>query len=108
MSKETLDQFIQQISESEELQTRIGEGIDADSLIALGAEHGCEFSADDLAADVELSDEELDGVAGGMLSVPNNVPSLTYSGSRFRMGTDQPGDWANPSFSDSTGYGGKK
>jgi predicted ribosomally synthesized peptide with nif11-like leader len=66
MSKENLDQFIQQISESEELQARIGEEIDADSLIALGAEHGCEFSAEDLTAGAELSDEELDGVAGGL------------------------------------------
>jgi predicted ribosomally synthesized peptide with nif11-like leader len=66
MSKENLDQFIQQISDSEELQTRIGEEIDADSLIALGAEHGCEFSAENLAEGVELSDEELDGVAGGL------------------------------------------
>ena len=32
--------------------------MDADSLIALGPEHGCEFSAEDLAAVVELSDEE--------------------------------------------------
>jgi predicted ribosomally synthesized peptide with nif11-like leader len=66
MSKENLDQFIQKVTDSEELQARIGEEIDADSLIALGAEHGCEFSAEDLAADVELSDEELDGVAGGL------------------------------------------
>jgi predicted ribosomally synthesized peptide with nif11-like leader len=84
MSKENLDQFIQKVTDSEELQARIGEEIDIDSLIALGAEHGCEFSAEDLAADVELSDEELDSVAGGMLSVPNNVPSLTYSGGKFR------------------------
>ena len=108
MSKENLDQFIQKVTDDEQLQARIGEEMDADSLIALGAEHGCEFTADDLAAGAELSDEELDGVAGGMLSVPNNVPSLTYSGGKFRMVTDQPGDWANPSFSDSTGYGGKK
>ncbi len=66
MSKETLDQFIQQISDSEELQARIGEEIDGDTLIALGAEHGCEFSAEDLVENAELSDEELDGVAGGM------------------------------------------
>ena len=66
MSKESLDQFIQQISDSEELQTRIGEEIDIDSLIALGAEHGCEFTAEDLAENPELSDEELDGVAGGL------------------------------------------
>ena len=65
MSKENLDQFIQKVTDSEELQTRIGEEIDADSLIALGAEHGCEFTADDLTASAELSDEELDGVAGG-------------------------------------------
>ena len=65
MSKETLDQFIQQISDSEELQARVGEEIDSDSLIALGAEHGCEFSAEDLQESAELSDEELDSVAGG-------------------------------------------
>jgi predicted ribosomally synthesized peptide with nif11-like leader len=65
MSKENLDQFIQQISDSEELQTRIGDEIDTDALIALGAEHGCEFTAEDLTEYAELSDEELDGVAGG-------------------------------------------
>ncbi len=65
MSKENLEQFMNQVADSEELQTRIGEGIDSDSLIALGAEHGCEFSVDDLTAGAELSEEELDGVAGG-------------------------------------------
>ena len=66
MSKENLDQFIQKVTDDEQLQTRIGEEIDADSLIALGAEHDCEFTADDLTASAELSDEELDGVAGGL------------------------------------------
>ena len=66
MSKENLDQFIQKVTDSEELQTRIGEEMDTDAFIALGAEHGCEFSADDLTAGSELSDEELDGVAGGL------------------------------------------
>ncbi|MDP7524368.1 MAG: Nif11-like leader peptide family natural product precursor [Arenicellales bacterium] len=36
MSKENLDQFIQQVTDSEELRARIGEEIDADALIALG------------------------------------------------------------------------
>ena len=66
MSKENLDQLIQKVTDSEELQARVGDEMDADSLIALGAEHGCEFSAEDMAENVELSDEELDGVAGGM------------------------------------------
>ena len=65
MSKETLDQFIQKVTDSEQLQARICEEIDIESLIALGAEHGYEFTAEDLAQNVELSDEELDVVAGG-------------------------------------------
>jgi predicted ribosomally synthesized peptide with nif11-like leader len=69
MSKEHLDQFIQKVTDSDELQARIGEEIDGDSLIALGAECGCEFSAEDLAKGVELSEEELDGVAGGALAI---------------------------------------
>ncbi len=66
MSKENLEQFIQQISDSEELQSTIGDEIDTDAFIALGAQHGCDFSVEDLAENAELSDEELDGVAGGV------------------------------------------
>ena len=65
MSKENLEQFMNQIAESEELQAKIGEEIDAESLIALGAENGCEFTEEDIQESAELSDEELDGVAGG-------------------------------------------
>ena len=67
MSKENLDQFIQKVTDSEELQARIGDEIDAEALIALGAEHGCEFTAEELQESAELSDKELGGVAGGML-----------------------------------------
>ena len=65
MSKENLEQFIQQISDSEELQTRIGEEIDAEALIALGAECGCEFTAEELQGAAQLCDEDLDEMAGG-------------------------------------------
>ena len=65
MSKENLDQFIQKVTGDEQLQSRIGEEMDTDAFIALGAEHGCEFTAEELTAGAELSDEELDGVAGG-------------------------------------------
>ena len=82
MSKENLDQFVQKVTDSEELQARIGEEMDADSLIALGAEHGFEFTAEDLAADVELSDEELDGVAGGAVSIDTNLAAVTLVGSK--------------------------
>ena len=49
---------------SEELQARIGDEIDAESLTTLGAENGYDF--EDLQELLELSDEELDGVSGGM------------------------------------------
>ncbi len=69
MSKENLNQFIQKVIDSEGLQARIGDEIDADSLIALGAECGCEFTAEELQESAELSDEELDGVAGGAVDI---------------------------------------
>ena len=78
MSKENLDQFIQKVTDSEELQVRVGDEIETDALIALGAEHGCEFTAEELQEAAELSDEELDGVAGGMYprpSPPSTPPS---------------------------------
>ena len=67
MSKENLEQFMEQVAESEELQAKIGEEIDAEALIALGAECGCEFTAEELQESAELSDEELDTVAGGII-----------------------------------------
>ena len=47
MSTENLEQFISKVADSEELQAKIGEKIDA-ALIALGAECGCEFTAEEL------------------------------------------------------------
>ena len=85
MSKENLDQFIQKVTDSEELQARIGDVMDADSLIALGAEHGCEFSAEDLQESAELSDEELEDVGGGIAAVTLDS-TITRRGSKFRIG----------------------
>ena len=65
MSKENLDQFIQKVTDSEELQVRVGDEIETDALIALGAEHGCEFNAEDVQAVWGVSDDDLDGVVGG-------------------------------------------
>jgi predicted ribosomally synthesized peptide with nif11-like leader len=60
MSKENLEQFMNQIAESEELQAKIGEEIDAEALIALGAECGCEFTAEQLFEAAELSEDALE------------------------------------------------
>jgi len=48
MSIENVEQFMNQVAESEELKAKIGEEIDTKSLIVLGAECGYEFTAEEL------------------------------------------------------------
>ena len=74
MSKENLARFMSKVADSEELQAKIGEEIDAEALIALGAECGCDFSTEDLSEAAELSDDELASIAGGITEI---LPILT-------------------------------
>lgn len=75
MSKETLEQFLARVDASENLQEKIGEEIDIDAMIALGAEEGYEFIVDDFQDAVDdlheatenLSDEDLEAVSGGAI-----------------------------------------
>ena len=85
MSKENLEQFMNQIADSEELQAKIGEQIDAAALIALGAECGCEFTAEELQDSAELSDDELDEVAGGAV-IPDATTAPKYGGTNCGAG----------------------
>ena len=67
MSKEHLEQFMKQVADSKDLRAKIGAEITGDVLVDLGAAHGCEFSIADVQAGAELSDEELEVVAGGLV-----------------------------------------
>lgn len=98
MSKENLVQFINKIAENSQLQSQLGEETDTDTLIALGAENGYEFSLEDFQESTELSDEELDGVAGGRGSISSNrisqaiskqswMPLLKQSGNKLSFTT---------------------
>ena len=81
MSKESLGRFMEKVGSDDELRASIESQLDSDGnvsmdvLIALGAENGCEFTTEDLTQNVELSDEELDGVAGGTNSDANTQSS---------------------------------
>jgi len=48
MSKENLEQFMGMLKMSEVLRAKIGDVLDAEELIALGAECGCEFTAEEM------------------------------------------------------------
>ena len=93
MSKENLEQFMKQVVDSEDLQSRMGDEIAGDDLGALGTEPGWEFSAEDLQPAAESSDEELDAVAGGFdigpvgrrLRLRPARSGLAMQGGRFRF-----------------------
>lgn len=67
MSKEYLEQFLEQVGSDEELKAQIENQLDSDGnisidvLIALGVEFGCEFDAEDLWCSLDWRDEILDG-----------------------------------------------
>ncbi|SVC57392.1 uncharacterized protein METZ01_LOCUS310246 [marine metagenome] len=88
MSQQALEQFVTQIADSEELRTHIEGQLDSDGemsmdeLIELGAAYGCDFGVDDLNEAVELSDEELDGVAGG---IAQGQYEANKAGSRVKL-----------------------
>ena len=64
MSKENLKLFLEKVSQSEELKARIGKDNEVNTLISVGAEYGFLFSAEDFEETAELTDDELDQVAG--------------------------------------------
>ena len=65
MSRESLKQFMNQVADDDMLQARIGGAIEAESLIALGAECGCEFTTEDLQDSAGLLSDKKVGVLTG-------------------------------------------
>ena len=66
MSEEQLKAFLEKVKADTSLQERLKAAADNDAVFSIAKEAGFSISADDLTKDqYELSDEELDGVAGG-------------------------------------------
>jgi len=68
MSKENLERFMVEVAENRSLQVVISDEIIAESLVALGAEHGFDFSVEDIQQSSELREDELSLVVGGVKS----------------------------------------
>lgn len=79
MSKQAIEDFRKQINESTELQAKV-RGLNVDGLVALASEHGKVIEKDELRAflaemgakQMELSDFELELVAGGSMGPASN------------------------------------
>ena len=66
MSEEQLKAFIEKVKGDTSLQEKLKAAADANAVAAIAKEAGFSISADDLTkAQSELSEEELEGVAGG-------------------------------------------
>ena len=63
MSEEQLKAFIEKVKADTSLQEKLKAASDADGVVAIAKEAGFSISAEDYAS--ELSDEELEGAAGG-------------------------------------------
>ena len=97
MSKEDVERFVNKISGSQDLQARIGTGMDGEALAALGAENGYDFSVEELSGLEELSDQELEGVAGGAAyirfdGVQGGFLRIDKSSPKFRFKRNRPYD----------------
>ena len=67
MSEEQLKAFLEKVKGDTSLQEKLKAAADANAVTAIAKEAGFSISADDLTnAQSELSDQELEGVAGGL------------------------------------------
>ena len=66
MSEEQLKAFLEKVKTNTSLQEKLKAAADIDAVAAIAKEEGFSISADDLKnAQSEISEEELEGVAGG-------------------------------------------
>ena len=66
MSEEQLKAFLEKVKADTSLQEKLKAASDADAVVSLAKEAGFSISADDLKnAQSEISEEELENVAGG-------------------------------------------
>ena len=68
MSEEQLKAFLEKVKSDTNLQEKLKAADDAEAVAEIAKEAGFSISVDDLTTTIELSEEELEGVAGGTLN----------------------------------------
>ena len=72
MSEEQLKAFIAKAKDDQSIQDKLKAAKTPEDVVGIAKEHGHEFTADNVA---ELSEEELEGVAGGRGTLGAWVPN---------------------------------
>jgi len=84
MSEEQLKAFLEKVKADTNLQEKLKAAANADAVNAIAKEAGFSISGDDLnKTKSELSDEELEGVAGGLNVRPGISGWYTCEGERL-------------------------
>ena len=81
MSEEQLKAFLEKVKGDISLQEKLKMAGDADAVVCMAKEAGFSISADDIKAQSEISDEELEGAAGGCVClIVDNLMGSEYTG----------------------------
>ena len=83
MSEEQLKAFIAKAKDDQSIQEKLKAAKSPEDVVSIAKEHGHEFTADKID---QLSDVELENVAGGTIRVPEFVGWEIVSGSKVRDG----------------------
>ena len=87
MSEEQLKAFLEKVKADTSLQEKLNAAADSDAVLSIAKEAGFIISADDLTmAQSEISEQELEGVAGG--SSINNTCNTLWCGCPRNTRTD--------------------
>ena len=79
MSEEQLNAFLEKVKSDTRLQEKLNGAADADAVVEIAKEAGFSITAEDIQSrPVELSDEELEGAAGGTKKYSRNCPQSKY------------------------------
>ena len=79
MSEEQVKAFLEKVKGDTNLQEKLTAAADTNAVAAIAKEAGFSLSADDLnKAQSEISEEELEGVAGGADSVAGRCTSMNW------------------------------
>ena len=81
MSEEQLKAFLEKVKSDTNLQEKLKAADDAEAVAEIAKEAGFSISVDDITqAQSELSDQDLEGVAGGFcIQSANPRPFVTYN-----------------------------
>jgi len=77
MSLEQLKAFIAKVKDDSSLQEKLKAAADTEAFVAIAKGAGFSISPDDIdSAQSELSEEEMEGVAGGIIGFANIVENM--------------------------------